>query len=272
MNQPQETATPATEEPTGSAPVAGDTQAGATAEDTQAGGQPTEAAPSQTDEEAPEGFSSATWNALPQPQRKELNRYFTQRTQKLSAREKEIEQTLSALNAALQQNAPAVPAGPSPDEVAIQQIEQVYGPEVAKALDQFVQSRVAPVRAELDRERAETHAKALKDVYEGFMRETPGAKELEPVMTEIAQTFRPNGMPMREYFSNLHTLALMKEGRLEAEITKKVTERITNSARAAEPPSSGVSPSKVAVNPPSYSKMSMKEAIHAAAQEVREGR
>lgn len=102
MTQPQETATAGkTEEPKDSVPVAGDTQAGATAEDTQAGGQPNveAASPNQTDEEkAPEGFDSKTWDALPKAERKKLNQYFTQRTQKLSAREKELEQTIASLN------------------------------------------------------------------------------------------------------------------------------------------------------------------------------
>ncbi len=277
MTQPQETATPEVEQPvvTDSTPVAGDTEAGATAEHTQVGGQPTEAtSPSQPDDEVPEGLDRATWDAMPKSERKKLNQYFTQRTQKVSAREKELEQTIAALNQAAQSlpQKPAVPPPPPEDALALQLIEQQFGTEAAQAFDQLTKARVAPVLANLEEERAKLHAGKLENEYKAFMDSTPSAKALEPVMTQIAQNFLPNGMPMREYFDALHTLALKRSGQLEAEITKRVTERITSSGRAAEPPSTGVSPNKVAPTPPNYAAMSLRDAVRAAAMEVKEGR
>jgi len=275
LPQPQETATPAPEDPQGSAPVVGDTDAGATAEQTQVGGQPTEAtSPSQTDDEVvPEGLDSSTWAAMPKTERKKLNQYFTQRTQKVSAREKELEQTIAALNQAAQSlpQQPQAPPAPAEDALALQAIEQAFGPEVAQALDKLTQARVAPVRAELQQERATAHAGKLETEYQAFMHENPGAKALEPVMTQIAQTFRPHGMPMREYFDALHTLALKQSGQLEADITRRVTERITASGKAAEPPSAGVSPNRVTPTPPDLSKMSWSEALKAATDAAKRG-
>lgn len=263
----------------------------------------TDKAPDQTDESAAEGLLETeddrkSWNELPAAERKRLNRLWTQKTQGFAAKRKEVESLLPfkpvyealqdperakiavkilAQHAGLKlaEEPPAKQANPEEDPHFVA-LSQQFGPDAAKSIvtlinakaEQIADAKVAPVQKTLTAEAQRTAAAQAKAVMERFEKDNPNWKVHEPKMLEVAKVLRYQGGDEYEYMDMLLTIATKDER--SAEATKKVLDKLTKSAAAADTPDNGVQSSRVSTTLPAYKSHS--DGIRAAYELAKQGK
>jgi len=257
-----------------SEPVTDDTAATPEqAQETQAPSEPSEGAESQEPQDA-ELSQQAFYDSLPPEKKQEMHRYFTQRTQKLSAREKELEATANIVQAL--QNDPqgtvaamakqlGLKVEQSPETQAAQDaagqmragLEQMFGPEVAEKLvpaleriaEDVTKRHLAPIQewqTQTLAQAAQTRAQAALQAFES---KHPDWKQYESGMQAAAQRLRPaDGVSEAEWLDTLYSVATADARSGDA--TKRAVQRIAKSAAAASPPASGVPQTRVAPSQP----------------------
>lgn len=225
---------------------------------------------------------------LPAPLQKEYRRAITQGFQRAAESGKRYEpykQLIESLESdpvatikALSERAgflqPEPPGKQQTDEV-LSELSQIVGEEEAKRLapafeklaKKVLESEIKPLKqhqdfvtAQMAREQAESITKAFRDKH-------PDSVKYEAKMTQIAQTLKPNGMSEPEYLEALYKLATYDVQ--SAEQTKKVVEKLNQSAQAADQVASGMNASRVSPTAPKFKDVD--EALAASAEAARKG-
>ena len=217
----------------------------------------------------------------------EMNRAWTQKTQKLSAERKEMEQWK-----------PLIDALTNDPDAALRQLAERRGMQLSpKAQEQVVAAAAADTLAELPEElqflkpALELLGKTILDSVEGklkpiaeaqtqmlseaaaaetqatleaFSAKYPGWEKHQEAMVKLGQKMIPTAGAMTdfEYMEMLHTLASAKES--EADKTKKVVAKINKAAAASEQKTAGLSSERIEHAMPPPGKRSLRDAYEAA--------
>lgn len=231
-------------------------------------------------------------------QYKQMQRAFTQKTQKLSEERKKIEQwqtfidsfqanpqeTLKRLAGSygLQVAEPEQQRmNTTVQEVAdesVQQLREALGPEGTVLADRLapvfenlarriaqtvVKTEVDPIKEAQQRATAEAMAAEAESELEAFGKRHADWKEYESKIVELGKKFQPaqnSEMDTSEYLDMLYFLAT--KDRTDAATTKSVVDRLNKSVRAAAQETAGVS--QKVVTPAAPKKPSFQEAWQAA--------
>jgi hypothetical protein len=204
---------------------------------------------------------------------KKMQKVYTQKTQKLAAERKKLEQwndvieayeqdpkavlrTLAKQNdlklaeeAATEQKTSAVAAEKADgmqvklrtllgeeNQALADGLAQIFREELQAASKQVVASELEPIKNRQQALEMEAVQKSTVADLEGLTSRHPDWKEYEPKMMEIANKWTPAAnanMDTAEYLDTLYRLASLDAD--EATQTKKVIDRLNKSAKAAEP-------------------------------------
>lgn len=222
---------------------------------------------------------------------RKMQKSFTQKTQKLSAKYKDAEQDLE-LGRALRSNPTAVieaiatqtgmklvkgevqkgdaPTTPEVSGSIGDELKKDLGPELAwladrlaPAIERIVERKIGPTQQGLNEVVAQSAAAETNATMTAFGEKYKGWEKYEPKMLEIARRVQPTDGQMTdyEYMELLYTLA--RAGETEAESTKRAIQRINGAAEKAESSESGIPTSRVAPAAPSK-RPTFKQAFEAA--------
>lgn len=281
----------ATDQPQESVSAAGDTaSATPSAEQTQAQDQPTEGADEPVSEEARAELERAgeVLTKLPPALRKEYQRAITQAFQRAAEKGKRYEpysELIQSLETdpvntikALAERANIIqkpePGTKATDSV-LTELANVVGEDEAQRLapilkavaKQAIEEEVKPLRQHQEYVTAEFAREQTAQVMKAFSEKHPEWEKHEPKMLEIAKGLQPNGMDEGTYLETLWKLATYDIK--SAEQTKRIVEKMGQSAAASESVASGVNASRVSPTPRAFK--DSEEAFAAAVAAARKG-
>ena len=222
---------------------------------------------------------------------KSYQRAFTQKTQKLAAANK----LLKALNAdpvgttiALMERAgikPQQPAAAQPPQptapqqtlldAVVAELTPQVGEELAKGLAPvMMKTAMAIANAQTQGLQQTVTQGRIQDIQERAQLETenfftahPDARQLEPLMMEVAREIAPtNGQTPTQYFKHLYTLAKARSGggKSSGGNAGEAVRRMVRSA-SSEPKPGGASETSIHTGPPAgYDKMSRSDKLRAS--------
>lgn len=137
---------------------------------------------------------------------------------------------------------PPTPAGEAVDEV-MQEMEGLFGPEAARALKpvfeklvgNVLQREITPIKEQQEVMRMVGAAKQAEALTGTFRAKHPDVTpDIEAKMVELGQRFQPaDSMDPVEYLESLYLLATA--GKVKAETSKQVVERMRKAAESVEP-------------------------------------
>lgn len=216
--------------------------------------------------------------ALPPKERAKAEKWqakLTQKAQKLSATEKELEQW-KTLNEGIR----------SKSREALDIIANHYGVSIAEAkaiqdntsehpeldpLDQYVETKLAPVKQAIAEWKEQATAAETEATMKQFSADHPGWEKHEAKMLEIGKTILPGkGVTDYDYLKTLHKLATSDIN--EAEKTKKVVAKINAAAKVSEEKTSGIPNERVSMKiPDNFAQLDSKERMRLSYEAAKRG-
>lgn len=210
-------------------------------------------------------------NALPKDAQGLLQKFLTQKTQKISEQRKVLEafeqdpvgfanEVIRLSGAASATPAPGTPAAAAATpavtdtnaaDILASALGEEYAflapalaPALSKLVDSAIASRVAPLETAAQAQQAQAQLSEVSAGIAKFRAEHPDFDEHFPAMAELSKTLKPNGMDHGEYLGHLHTLASAKQS--EASKVRKAIDAIQRAASASDTPSTSVPAARVA--------------------------
>lgn len=185
---------------------------------------------------------------LPPDLRKQWNKHFTQKSQKIAAQHKLVaafeRDPIAAAKAILQhageeEDGAADEVVPITAEAVEAEITKNFPKEQAEALkplssvlSRFLQAAVKPLQDQLRTDQLTRNANQVDEDIKQFAKDHPDYEVLEPVMNEWMDKIKPaKAISTREYLSTLRTLALGEKG--VAERVKKHLAKMGKNAKSA---------------------------------------
>jgi len=210
-------------------------------------------------------------NALPDAERALLQKFLTQKTQRIANHAKMLEQLdanpvefareilrLSAPHDPLANKPADAPPAPSPvaapDQEATALLEESLGeyaylaPKLAPALSRLISKALDPITGVINAQQSEAIKAQATAAIATFKAAHPDWEMYYPKMQELSREIKPNGMDHGRYLTILHTLA--SADKTSANATRKIVDALTKAAGASESPSAAVPAARVAPTAP----------------------
>ena len=200
---------------------------------------------------------------LPPELRKQYERHFTQKSQRIAAKARELESHSALIEALTTDPKGTVTqiakqlglqvAPPAAVDTAQNKLVELFGEDGAKALGpvlrDIVEESVAPIKKSHEETLQKAAFATAKAAHEKFVAAHPDYKKHEKSMVAMSKLIEAKpGMNENDYLETLYFLATRDKG-VAAE-AKKAINRMVKSATKSEPKSPAVPPSRVAPGPP----------------------